>query len=197
MKTRPLALSAVVIAIAAPAAFLGCGGSGGGGQTTVNPNGAEVSPAGDIPDNQAFVTFRPPSGGFQVDVPEGWSRSAQGGAVTFTDKLNSIRIESTAASGAPSVATGKAELGKLAATVAGFKPGEVTTVQRKAGPAVLITYTGDGSADPVTGKSVADAFERYLFFRNGEQVTLTLSGPVGADNVDPWMIVTDSLRWTA
>ncbi|MDT7564604.1 MAG: hypothetical protein QOG76_3228, partial [Pseudonocardiales bacterium] len=25
---------------------------------------------------------------------------------------------------------------------------------------------------------------------------LTLSGPKGADNVDPWRKVTDSLRWT-
>jgi hypothetical protein len=25
---------------------------------------------------------------------------------------------------------------------------------------------------------------------------LTLSGPKGADNVDPWKIVTDSLRYT-
>jgi hypothetical protein len=26
-------------------------------------------------------------------------------------------------------------------------------------------------------------------------VTLTLSGPKDADNVDPWRLVTDSLRW--
>ena len=31
----------------------------------------------------------------------------------------------------------------------------------------------------------------------GKDVVLTLSGPKGADNVDPWRIVTDSLRWTA
>jgi hypothetical protein len=26
-------------------------------------------------------------------------------------------------------------------------------------------------------------------------LTLTLSGPTNADNVDPWKIVTDSVRW--
>jgi hypothetical protein len=26
-------------------------------------------------------------------------------------------------------------------------------------------------------------------------VTLTLSAPVGSDNVDPWRTVTDSFRW--
>jgi hypothetical protein len=32
---------------------------------------------------------------------------------------------------------------------------------------------------------------------DGREVVLTLSGPKGADNVDPWRIVTDSLRWSA
>ncbi len=67
----------------------------------------------------------------------------------------------------------------------GFSPGQVSTVQRKSGPALLLTYTGDGPADPVTGKSVTDAFERYEFFKGGKLATLTLSGPKGADNVDP------------
>lgn len=197
MKARLLALGAAVIAIAAPLGILGCGSSGGGSQTSaVNPNGAEVSPAGDIPDNQAYVAYSPPGAGYQVKVPEGWSRSNQGGAVVFTDKLNSIRLESSGASSAPTAADGQGELQKLAATVPGFKAGKVTTVQRSAGSALLLTYTGNGPADPVTGKSVADAFERYEFFKGGKLATVTVSGPVGADNVDPWMIVTDSLRWT-
>jgi hypothetical protein len=37
--------------------------------------------------------------------------------------------------------------------------------------------------------------QRYTFWKNGNQVVLTLSGAVGADNVDPWHIVTDSFRW--
>jgi hypothetical protein len=60
---------------------------------------------------------------------------------------------------------------------------------------VLLTYLGDTAPDPVTGKAVHDTFERYAFYRNGHEVDLTLSGPVGADNVDPWKIVTDSFGW--
>ncbi|MGW7755716.1 hypothetical protein ACWGK6_30135 [Streptomyces violaceusniger] len=45
------------------------------------------------------------------------------------------------------------------------------------------------------GKSVRDSVERYVFFHYGRQVVLTLTGPTGADNVDPWRIVSDSLRW--
>ena len=36
---------------------------------------------------------------------------------------------------------------------------------------------------------------RYEFFRNGQTVALTLAGPLGADNVDPWRHITDSFRW--
>lgn len=196
MRTRLLALSATLVALGAPSGFAACGGSSSGGQTTVDPNAAEVSPPGDIPDNQVFVSYAPPGAGYQVKVPEGWSRTSQGGATTFTDKLNSIRLESSTANAAPTVADGQAELQKLARTVPGFKPGDVSTVDRSAGSAVLITYTGDGPLDQVTGKVVTDAFERYEFFDKGQLATLTLSGPHGADNVDPWMIVSDSLRWT-
>ena len=47
-----------------------------------------------------------------------------------------------------------------------------------------------------TGKVTAQSVERYEFFRNGHTVTLTLAGPVGADNVDPWRRITDSFAWS-
>jgi hypothetical protein len=47
----------------------------------------------------------------------------------------------------------------------------------------------------VTGKSVTEAVERYAFWRGGREVVLTLSGPMGSDNVDPWRKITDSFRW--
>ncbi len=49
----------------------------------------------------------------------------------------------------------------------------------------------------MTGKSVKDAYERYEFFNKGELATVTVSGPDGADNVDPWMTVSDSLKWSS
>jgi hypothetical protein len=163
----------------------------------VNPNAPEVSPSGDIPDNQAYVRYAPPGAGYSVKVPEGWARTTAGGAVTFTDKLNAIRLESRPATSAPSVASVRAgDLATLARTVPGYRPGDVTTVTRSAGTAVRITYLADSPKDAVTGKSHTDAVERYIFFHNGRAAVLTLSGPQGADNVDPWMIVTDSVTWT-
>jgi hypothetical protein len=165
---------------------------------SVDPNAAEVNPPGDIPDNQVFVVYADPSGSFTVKVPEGWASSETAGGVTFTDKLNSVRIESSTTPSAPTVESVTAQdVPAIASTTDAYVAGDVTTVARAAGSAVLATYEGDAAADPVTGKVVHDAFERYAFWHDGRLVVLTLSGPVGADNVDPWKIVSDSLAWSA
>ena len=129
-------------------------------------------------------------------MPEGWARVEAGGAVTFTDKLNSIRMETTSAASAPTVSSAQQnEVPAIQAASKNYQAGKVTNVTRKSGSAVLITYKADSSPDPVTGKVVHDDVERYEFWRSGTEVILTLSGPVGADNVDPWRIVTDSFTW--
>ncbi|MGI5228043.1 hypothetical protein [Actinoallomurus sp. CA-142502] len=190
--------------LAATAIFSACGdGSSGSSSTKAPPttpvpsSTSENNPAGDIPDNQVYVPFSPPGGGFSIKVPEGWARSQSGTATTFTDKLNSIRIETMSASAAPTIGSATTqEVPKIRSGAHGFVPGKVTTVHRKAGQAVLITYRADSAPDPVTGKTVTDAVERYDFWHAGREVVLTLSGPTGADNVDPWKLVSDSLRWT-
>ena len=171
----------------------GCGSS----SQPVNPNSAENSPPGDIPDDQAYVAYSPPGGGYTVKVPEGWARITAGGAVTFTDKLNSIRMESVATRAAPTVATAKRRLvPKLQQSVRGFALRAVSSVHRTGGTAILIAYASDAPASAVTNHTGSNDVERYVFFRRGKDVVLTLSGPKGADNVDPWRLVTDSLRWS-
>jgi hypothetical protein len=193
---RGLAAGAVLVALGATAC--GSSSSGVGSTEAPSPNAKESSPPGDIPDNQAFVRFTPPGAGVSVKVPEGWAQRSAGGAVSFTDKLNTIRIESHPASSALTVQKARSgELSGLAHSVKGFKAGKVSTVSRKGGTAVRMTYLASSPADPVTGKTVTDAVERYVFFHKGRAVVLTLSGPKGADNVDPWRLVTDSVRWSA
>ncbi|MFB7496283.1 hypothetical protein ACFC09_16595 [Streptomyces sp. NPDC056161] len=158
------------------------------------PPPTESNPPGDIPDNQAYVAFQ--GNGFTVRVPEGWARGTQGADTVYTDKLNTVRITETTAAAAPTVASvGKEVVPRLRGQVPKFASAEVSQVSRKGGQAVRLTYQGDSATDPVTGKVVRDAFERYAFHRAGREVDLTLSGPVGADNVDPWRIVTDSFTW--
>jgi hypothetical protein len=174
--------SATVLALSVAAVASGCGGSSSSssGQAP-KPNAPENSPAGDIPDNQAYVAYRPPGASYSVKVPEGWAQRTTGQAVTFTDKLNTVRLEARTAT--------------RALTVPGANQ-KATKVSRHAGTAVRITYVAGGAPDPVTGKRRSDAVERYVFVHNGRAAVLTLSGPKGADNVDPWRIITDSLRWT-
>jgi hypothetical protein len=177
MPSRSLALAVAAAALALTA----CGGSSTPqARTTPTPTAAakEVNPAGDIPDDQAFVAFQAPGAPFSVEVPEGWSQTQTGGVVTFTDKLNSIELAWGEAPGS---------------TPAGAK---VSAVKRTAGSAQRATYEAQSRPDAVTGKTRTNAVERYVFTRGGQHAVLTLSGPKGADNVDPWRIVTDSVRWT-
>lgn len=157
--------------------------------------GPETNPPGDIPDNQAFVAYQPPAGGYRISVPEGWGRVEQSSAAAFTDKFNSIRLEILAAPAAPTVTSAQAEVAGLAAKAPCFQAGAVSAVSRRAGPAVLVTYRADSPPDAVTGKVVHRDIERYEFWRAGTKAVVTLASPQGSDNVDPWRKVTDSFAW--
>lgn len=205
MKRLPvvLATGAAVLSLAsagcgsAPSAPApGAGAPQPAGTGGLAPPKKEVTPAGDIPDTQVFVPYSPAGSGFTVKVPEGWSRTTTGGATTFTDKLNAVRVElSPTEKAATAASVTSTVLPQLAKTVPGYAPGKVTTVRRTAGTAVKATYQATSKPDEVTGKTHRNAVERYEFTRGGKVAVLTLTGPVGADNVDPWKIVTDAFRW--
>src|SRR4051794_24654432 len=101
---RPTRAAAAAGILTAVLAVAGCGGAPSGGRAG-SSTASEVNPAGDIPDNQAYVAYAVPHAGFAVKVPEGWTRTIAGGAVTFTDKLNAIRLETRRAPHAPTVRT--------------------------------------------------------------------------------------------
>jgi hypothetical protein len=189
------------IALAAVLAMLGaCGSSGGTSASTKSPPtsaAAEVSPAGDIPDTQAYVPYRPAVGGFTVSVPEGWARTDASNGTLFSDKFNSIRIEQAPNAPAPSILSVQADVVPRIREGGGSTIAGATKVVRKAGSAIRIDYLQKSTPDATTGKSVTLAVARYLFWKNGTLVSLTLSGATGADNVDPWRTVTDSFAWSA
>jgi hypothetical protein len=206
MITRRHTAAAAAATLAGLALVTGCSSSGGSTTSTSNPTEAatsaataapEVNPAGDIPDNQAFVAWSPTDKAYTLKVPEGWAQSqASDGGTVFTDKLNSITVTSTTAAKAPTVASVTAGLDQVKRNSSGWTDGTVVTASRKAGPVIVATYRADAAPDPVTGKTVNDDVEQYTFYQSGTVVTLTLAGPHGADNVDPWRIVTDSFTWT-
>jgi hypothetical protein len=161
------------------------------------PAATESNPPGDIPDNQAFVSYNPVTGGFSFKVPEGWARTGTGSTVVFTDKLNSVRVQEMSSSSSPTVASASAvDVLALKASAPKFLLQAVKTFKRSASTGILITYFADSAPDPVTNKVVRDAVERYSFWKGGRLVVVSLIGPKGADNVDPWRKVTDSFVWT-
>ncbi|MGW1000358.1 hypothetical protein [Streptomyces sp. NPDC002520] len=168
--------------------------SSSAGGTQNNPAPTESNPPGDIPDNQVYVPFH--ATGFTVKVPEGWARTQRDGTTAFTDKLNTVRIQTASVRTAPTVGdVTNTVVPQLRGQVPRFAAPKVSEVTRHSGRVVLLTYQGDSAKDQVTGKVVRDAFERYAFYRSGHEVELTLSGPVNADNVDPWRIISDSFAW--
>ena len=203
---RPLPILATAVALtlglgacgssapsASPSASKSTATSASGG--AASPNGPEIVAPGDIPDNQAYVAYTPPGASFSVRVPEGWSRSSAGGAVTFSDKYNSIEIRSQSTSTPPTEASVAAEVQAAHAKDSAFNLGQVSTVQRKSNSGILAKYEIGSAPNAVTGKSALLAVEQYEFAHNGTTVMLTLSGAKGADNIDPWRKVTESLTW--
>ncbi len=162
----------------------------------MDPNAPEVVEPGDIPDNQVFVVSPAADGTYSIKVPEGWARSEQNGVVTFSDKYNAINVRTSPSTGAPTVASVQATgLADVTADPT-FNLIGVAAVTRKAGNGVVAKYQIGSAPNAVTGKKALLAVERYFFAHNGTTVELTLSGAKGADNVDPWKTVTDSLKWT-
>ncbi len=160
------------------------------------PVAAEKNPPGDIPDNQVFLSYKSTSGRYQVKVPEGWARSTSKSAVSFTDKLNKIKIDLKPGTAAPTVGSARStEVAALSKAELAFQLQSIQQVALPGGGAILITYRVNSEPNQVTGKQYRLDVLRYEFFKNGMQADMVLSSPVGADNVDPWNIVSRSFAW--
>jgi hypothetical protein len=186
--------SPVVCAVTA-ALLAGC--SSGGSSADSPASASESSPLGDIPDDQVYVPFTPADASFSVTVPEGWARTDLSDGASFTDKLNTVTVRQLRGRPQPTVDSVRAsELADVAAHGTNVAVGPVEVRNLPAGDTVHAAYTADSGADPVTGRVVTDDVELYVFWRAGEEVLLTLSGPHGADDVDAWHAVSTSFTWT-
>ncbi|PWI49885.1 hypothetical protein B5K03_33635 [Rhizobium phaseoli] len=155
----------------------------------------ETNPPGDIPDNQVFVTYNSPDG-FDLKVPEGWSRTVIDHGVRFFDKYDEIDATVADASVVPTASSAKAhEVPDLKTAGHAVKVTAVKDVKLAAGPAVRISYVSNSAPNSVTSKQIRLEHERFILFREGKTVTLDLAAPAGADNVDQWHLISNSLKW--
>ena len=162
-----------------------------------SPVAPESNPPGDIPDNTVFVPFRSSPGGLTISVPEAWARTTVKGSFSFTDKLNTVAVAWEPAVRGPTAASAKAtEVPQLRRTTRAFQLQGVSTASLPAGPAVFLRYQVNSDPNAVTGKQYRMDVQRYELFHAGNEVIVTLTSPVGADNVDPWRVITQSLKWS-
>jgi hypothetical protein len=162
---------------------------------TVKPVPVESNPPGDIPDNLAFVTYANRPGHYAFTHPEGWVQTGNGTQVRFTDKLNGVTVDSSPANQAPTVASARStQVPALQARIPAFQLRSISAVKLPAGSGVNIVFRRNSDPDPVTGKVYRDEVQEYLVLGSGRLVTMDLYGPVGADNVDAYRTMSQSLR---
>ncbi len=155
---------------------------------------AEKNPPGDIPDNLAFVRYANVAGHYRFTHPEGWAETVTGPQVLFTDKLNGVSAQPGTAVSAPTVSTARAQdVPALRRSQPAFELRSVTAAVVPGGSGVRIVYRRNSSPDPVTGRQYRDEVERYELVHAGREVVLEMFGPIGADNVDAYRTMVQSL----
>lgn len=177
------------------------GGSSSNSPTTATsttssnaPVPVESNPPGDIPDNLAFVPYESTAGHYAFTHPEGWAQTVNGPTVKFTDKLNGVIVTTKPGSNAPTVASAKSsDVARLKAGVPAFELKTIEGVTLPAGPGVRIVFRRNSDPDAVTGKIYRDEVEEYLVLVGDNIVQMDLYGPVGADNVDAYRTMSQSL----
>lgn len=161
-------------------------------ETPIKP---ESHPPGDIPDNQAFIRYGSPKG-YTIEVPEGWARRSTAHGVIYADKYDSIALTVSQRTQPLTLSSAKQiEIPKLKKTGRAIRISAVKSVALPSGSAVMVRYGSNSEPNPVTNKAIRLENDRYLFWNKGKLVSLTLSAPYGADNVDQWRRISRSFRW--
>ena len=154
----------------------------------------EVSPPGDIPDSQVFITYKSPAG-FSIKVPEGWARKDNGATTTFANKYDLVAVITSDLATPLDLAYAKQTLAPEIEKGRAVKIDKITDAVLKGGKAVKIAYSENSEPNSVTNKQIRMESERYFFTKNGKLVAVYLSAPLGADNVDQWQLMSSSFRW--
>jgi hypothetical protein len=178
------------------------GGCGSSKKSSSSAAGGAESPAaeaqaaatGDIPDNQVFLKFRNPSGGYSIVYPEGWAKTGSGDKVTFQDKNNVIYI-AVQRGAKPTVSSVEAGVAKLKASTPSVKVNSAQTLTVGGEPVVKVTYSSESKPNPVTGKRVRLIVDRYAYYKAGRVALVDLGTAAGVDNVDAYRMISRSFKW--
>jgi hypothetical protein len=165
--------------------------------STVSSGSSEAAStaAGDIPDNQNFLTFQNRPAGYSISYPEGWARSGSGDHVGFRDKSNTITIQVSQGPAATPTSVDR-QMKQMAGTDPCLSAGSAQSAAVGHNQAVKVTYTTKGAKSPVTGQRPKVTVDRYVYSKGGRVATVDLANPVGVDNVDAYRMISESFRWS-
>jgi hypothetical protein len=159
--------------------------------STPDPSGI-VNTGGDIPDNVVWLTYS--GAGFSIQYPEGWVRSGTSNGAAFSDKDSRITVAIRTGASAPTTQSVTSEISAMAGARITRAAHQVSLT---AGPAVAVTYEIDGSIDPVTGKRPRLTVDRYEIGNGSRVAVLDLAAQIGVDNVDAYLAIARSFKWSA
>lgn len=150
--------------------------------------------SGDVPDNAVFLTYRDPKLGYSIQYVEGWqvSQTADGVAIRDKDSSELVQVVSPATDVASYVSG--TDLPALRRQ-AGFQLIKQDTVTVKGAALVHLAYAIPSAPDPVTGKQVPSAVDRYYVPGPKGLAIVSLATPNGVDNVDAFRQMIESFRW--
>ena len=154
----------------------------------------EVSPPGDIPDSQVFITYKSPAG-FSFKVPEGWARKDAGDTTSFQGKYDVLAATISPITQPLDVNYAKQTLAADVQRGRAVTLGKISLEKLPGGEAVRIAYSENSEPNAVTSKQIRMESERFYFAKDGKLVSLYLSAPLGSDNVDQWNLMSASFRW--
>lgn len=195
-SVSPVAASSPPATTASPA---GAPGTAATPPQTAAPPGALTgeaasAAAGDIPDNQVFLTFLDTSAGFSMKYPEGWAQRGRRNDVTFRDKNNIVHV-SVSSGPAPTPASVSSQIAALKAKTPSLTSSSPTVMMVSGRRVIKVTYSTKSAPNPVTGKRVALVVDRYYLGRAGKVAVVDLGTARGVDNVDAYRLMIESFRW--
>jgi len=150
---------------------------------------------GDIPDTATYLRFH--TRAYSVEYVEGWVRrslSSGGLRVSDIDSYEMVTMQARPSQPLVKYVRGPGTL-RSSKEYRHFVKKAVTPISLPAGASMRLSFRALSQPDPVTGKQVTLAIDRYYISGKHHLAVVTLATPVGVDNVDAFRRIARSFTW--
>lgn len=154
---------------------------------------AAGTPGGDIPDSA--VCLRYTGRAFSIEYIEGWLQTTATHGITFNDKDSRVTVDlRPSLHGDLTRYVQHVDLPRLKRSP-GFRGGTLRHDSIDHRHTLRLKYRARSAPDPVTGKTVTLQNDRYYVQGPHALAVVTLSTPLGVDNVDAFRRISHSFRF--